>query len=58
MDTSHKSAVLVHLANIACRTGNRQLMFDGDKESFPDNDDANRLLKDTYRENYAVPEKV
>lgn len=58
VDNAHKSAVLVHLANIACRTGNRQLIFDGEKESFIDNDDANKLLKSTYRENYEVPDKV
>lgn len=52
------SASLVHFANIAYRTGNRQLYFDGQKEKFINNDDANKLLKVSYRDNYIVPEKI
>jgi hypothetical protein len=33
-------------------------LFDGKKERFIDNDEANKLLKNTYRENYTVPDKV
>jgi len=58
IDQGHLSATLVHMANIAYRTGNKQLLFDGEKETFIDNDDANKLLKDSYRDNYKVPEKV
>lgn len=58
IDNAHKSAVLVHLANIACRTGNRQLVFDGEKERFVGNEEANKLLKDICRGNYMIPEKV
>ena len=32
MEQAHLSASLVHFANIAYRTGNRQLLFDGQKE--------------------------
>ena len=52
------SACLVHLGNIAYRVGNKQLYFDGENERFIDNDDANKLLKTTYRDNYKMPEKV
>ena len=58
MEQAHLSASLVHFANIAYRTGNKQLLFDGQKESFIDNDEANKLLKVSYRDNYIVPEKI
>ncbi|MBK8881816.1 MAG: Gfo/Idh/MocA family oxidoreductase [Bacteroidales bacterium] len=58
MEQAHLSASLVHFANIAYRTGNKQLLFDGQKEIFIDNDEANKLLKVSYRDNYIVPEKI
>ena len=58
MEQAHMSASLVHFANIAYRTGNRQLLFDGQKEMFIDNDEANKLLKVPYRDKYVVPEKI
>ncbi|MDR0535455.1 MAG: Gfo/Idh/MocA family oxidoreductase [Puniceicoccales bacterium] len=54
----HKSATLVHLGNIACRTGNRQLLFDGKAEKFTNSDEANILARGTYRKGYVVPENV
>ncbi len=45
MEQAHMSAALVHFANIAYRTGNKQLLFDSQKELFTDNDDANKLLE-------------
>ena len=57
-EQAHLSASLVHFANIAYRTGNKQLLFDREKEVFTGNDDANSLLKVSYRNNYEVPEKV
>lgn len=58
IEQGHRSATLAHLANIAYRTGNKQLLFDGENEKFIDNDEANKLLKDNYRENFMVPEKI
>jgi len=52
------SASLIHLGNIAYRVGNKQLFFDPDKERFIGNDDANKLLRTSYRENYKMPENV
>jgi hypothetical protein len=52
------SASLIHLGNIACRVGNKQLFFDPEKEKFIGNDDANKLLRTSYRENYKMPENV
>jgi len=58
MEQAHHSATLVHLANIAYRTGNKQLLFDPAKETFIDNEVANHFLKASSRESYMIPEKV
>jgi len=58
LQQAHLSASLVHFANIAFRTGNKQLLFDPQNEQFIDNEDANVLLKGTYRANYTLPDKV
>lgn len=58
MEQAHLSASLVHFANIAYRTGNKQLRFDPQKEKFIDNAEADNLIKVSYRENYIVPEKI
>ena len=54
----HYSMNLCHLANLSNRLDNQKLMWDGEKEVFIDNDDANRLLKANYREPWVVPETV
>jgi len=53
----HLSTALCHLANIAYRTG-RTLRFDPASESFPGDEEANRLLRRRYRPGFAVPEEV
>ncbi len=58
IEQAHMSASLVHMANIAYRTGNKQLIFDGSNERFIDNDEANKFIKPPYRDNYKVPERV
>jgi predicted dehydrogenase len=58
VEQGHMSACLVHFGNIAFRVGNRQLLFDGENERFIGNDDANKLLKSSYRDNYKIPESV
>jgi predicted dehydrogenase len=57
VEQGHLSATLAHLGNIAHRVGNRLLLFDGEQERFIDDDDANQLIKSTYREPYIIPEK-
>jgi hypothetical protein len=52
------SATLIHLGNICYRVGNKQLYFDGATERFIGNEDANKLLKTSYRDNYRMPDKV
>lgn len=58
IEQGHYSATLVHLANVAHRVGNRRLAFDGDTETFPHSDTANRLLKPAYRDPYRIPDNV
>jgi hypothetical protein len=58
LQQAYLSASLVHFANIAYRSGNKQLFFDNETEKFIDNNDANALLKASYRENYMIPDKV
>ncbi len=52
------SASLVHLANISYRLGGRALMFDGAKEKFVNDPEADALLTREYRKPYVVPDKV
>ena len=54
----HMSATLVHLGNLSYRMGNKQLLFDVQRERFTNCDGANKLLKPEYRDNYRVPEQV
>jgi predicted dehydrogenase len=54
----HMSASLVHFGNIAYRAGNRQLLIDPEKEMFTNDEDANDLLRASYREHYAMPDNV
>ena len=58
VEQGHYSATLVHLGNLSCRLGNKQLIFDSKAESFVNNDDANKLLKPAYRKHYRIPEQV
>ncbi|MDR1497440.1 MAG: Gfo/Idh/MocA family oxidoreductase [Puniceicoccales bacterium] len=58
VEQCHRSACLVHLGNIAYRTGNKHLLFDGAKEKFLNSDAANVLARGTYRKGFEVPEKV
>lgn len=55
---AYLSASLVHFANIAYRTGNKQLIFDGENNLFTGNEAATGLIRTTYRDKYQLPEKV
>jgi predicted dehydrogenase len=57
IDEAHISATLVHLANASYRLG-RTLPFDEATEQVPGDDEANRMLRGTYRAPYIVPEQV
>jgi predicted dehydrogenase len=57
-ETGHLSAALAHFANIVTRLG-RTLKFDPAKEQFIGDDEANKLVRRTYREgHWAVPKGV
>jgi predicted dehydrogenase len=57
-EVGHQSATLVHLGNIACRV-QRQLRYDPENETFQQDDEANRLVRRTYRaDHWAVPKGV
>lgn len=58
VEQGHLSATMIHLGNISYRVGNKLLYFDGKKERFIDHDDANQLIKTSYREDYSIPESV
>jgi hypothetical protein len=58
IEECHRSATLINLGNIACRVGNKQLLFDGKTEKFIGNKEANVLAKGSYRKGYEIPEKV
>jgi len=57
VEQGHLSASLVHLGNISYRLGNRHLCFNREKERFSDNE-ANKYLKPSFRDNYRIPEIV
>ena len=56
IEQSHKSATLVHLANLSYRVGKKQLYYDGEKELVTNSDEANVISKGTYRPGFEVPE--
>ena len=58
IEQGHLSACLVHLGNVAYRTGNQRVVFDAKAERFVDNDAANKFLKPAYRKGFEVPEAV
>ena len=58
IEEGHRSAALVHLGNIACRLG-RTLAFDSAAERIRGDDEADALLRRTYRDgHWAVPRGV
>ncbi len=58
VEQGHLSACLEHLGNIAYRTGNQKLVFDGKTETFVDNDEANQYVKPAGRKGYRMPDQV
>jgi predicted dehydrogenase len=57
IEEAHKSTTLVHLANASYRLG-RTLKFDPAKEEVIGDDEANQLLRGTYRDPYVVRENM
>ena len=57
IEEAHFSCALIHLANASYRLG-RTLRFDPETEQVIGDEEANRLLRGTYRDPYRVPEQV
>jgi predicted dehydrogenase len=57
IEEAHISTTLVHLANASYRLG-RTLHFDATQEQVTGDEEANALLRGTYRAPYVVPEQV
>ena len=57
VEIGHMSSCLPHLANISYRLG-REVIFDGPKEKFIDDAEADRMLTRNYRKPFVVPENV
>jgi len=58
IEEGHLSTLLCHLGNISYRVGNRRLAFDSATETFIGDEEANRLVKRTYRPPWVIPEKI
>lgn len=54
----HKSAVLVHLANIAYRTGNQHIIFSPETESILNDNSAQSMISRDYRKGFEVPSEI
>jgi len=57
VEVGHISTALSHLANISYRLG-RGVTFDGAREKFVGDEEANRMLSRKYRKPYVVPVQV
>lgn len=57
VEAGHRAATLVHLANIAARTG-RSLRFDPHSEQIDGDAEAAKLLRRQYREHWSTPRGV
>ena len=58
IEEGQKSAVLVHMANLSYRAGEKQLLFDGSTEKFINSEEANILDERDYREGFQMPDNV
>ena len=58
IEQGHKSAILVHLANMSYRVGKKQLYFDSATELVTNSDEANAISRGSYRPGYEIPEMV
>ena len=57
IEEGHKSVTLIHLANASYRLG-RTLNFDPIKQEVIGDEEANVMLRGTYRPPYVVPEQI
>ena len=58
VEEGHYSMNLCHLASISYRVGNRKLKWNGEKEEFIGDAEADKYLKANYRQPWVVPDEV
>jgi hypothetical protein len=58
VEQGHKSATLVHLANLSYRVGKKQLYYDSINERVTNSEEANKISQGTHRKGYEIPEAV
>lgn len=54
----HKSASLIHLANLAYRTGNQHLYYDAADKKILNSEEANQISRGYYRAPYMLPDVI
>ncbi len=54
----HKSATLIHLVNLAYRSGKKQLYFSGEYEAVTNDAMAAKLAQGRYRKGFELPKEV
>lgn len=54
----HNSSVLVHLANLSYRSGNKQLLFSPEYEAIINDSNAQKLTKRAYRTGFDISKEV
>jgi predicted dehydrogenase len=54
----HRSAVMIHLANLSYRAGNKQLLFSPEYEAIVNDNKAVALDQLTYRKGFEIPKEV
>jgi len=54
----HRSSVLIHLANLSYRAGNKQLLFSPEYETILNDENATALDKLTYRKGFEIKDEV
>ena len=54
----HKSACLIHLANLAYRTGNQQLFINSKEGIIENSVEANKISEGYYRHPYKIPDVI
>ena len=58
VELAQESHIMAHMSNISYRVGKRRLEWDNDKMQFINDDEANAMIKRTYRKPWVVPEEV
>ena len=58
INQGHKSASLIHLANLAYRCGNEQLYYDNRNGIITNSEEANNIDRGYYRQPYIIPDKI